>query len=79
MPVERSIEQGHSAAEIAVRLADGPRINCLRDWVYGGIDGAETTFAIVADVVGADLSARVVLILGTINLLADGFSMAAGS
>lgn len=74
MPVERSIEQGHSAAEIAVHLADGPRINCLRDWVYGGIDGAVTTFAIAAD-----LSARVVLTLGTINLLADGFSMAAGS
>ena len=79
MPVERSIEHGHSSSEIAARLADGPRANYLRDWVYGGIDGAVTTFAIVAGVVGADLSNRVVLILGAANLLADGFSMAAGN
>ncbi len=79
MPVERSMEHGHSAAEIAARLADGPKANYLRDWVYGGIDGAVTTFAIVAGVVGADLSARIVLILGAANLLADGFSMAAGN
>ena len=51
----------------------------MRDWVYGGIDGAVTTFAIVAGVVGADLSTRVVLILGAANLLADGFSMAAAN
>ena len=79
MPVERSIEHGHSSAEIAARLADGPKASYLRDWVYGGIDGAVTTFAIVAGVVGADLSVRVVLILGIANLLADGFSMAAGN
>ena len=79
MPVKRSIEHGHSSAEIAARLADGPKANYLRDWVYGGIDGAVTTFAVVAGVVGADLSARVVLILGAANLLADGFSMAAGN
>jgi len=60
-------------------LADGPKASYLRDWVYGGIDGAVTTFAIVAGVVGADLSARIVLILGAANLLADGFSMAAGN
>ena len=79
MPAERSIEHGHSSTEIAARLADGPKVSYLRDWVYGGIDGAVTTFAIVAGVVGADLSARVVLILGAANLLADGFSMAAGN
>jgi VIT1/CCC1 family predicted Fe2+/Mn2+ transporter len=79
MPATPSMEHGHSSAEIAARLADGPKANYLRDWVYGGIDGAVTTFAIVAGVVGADLSARVVLILGAANLLADGFSMAAGN
>ncbi|MDH3661675.1 MAG: VIT1/CCC1 transporter family protein [Alphaproteobacteria bacterium] len=79
MPAQHSIEHGHSSAEIAARLADGPKASYLRDWVYGGIDGAVTTFAIVAGVVGADLSARVVLILGAANLLADGFSMAAGN
>ena len=51
----------------------------LRDWVYGGIDGAVTTFAIVAGVVGANFSPLVILILGFANLLADGFSMAAGN
>lgn len=33
--------------------------------------------AIVAGVIGADLPARVVLILGVVNVLANGFSMAA--
>jgi VIT1/CCC1 family predicted Fe2+/Mn2+ transporter len=43
--------------------------------VYGGIDGTITTFAVVAGVVGADLSAGIVVILGLANLVADGFSM----
>ncbi len=73
------LEHGHSAAAIHDRLARGPRSNYLRDWIYGGIDGAVTTFAIVAGVVGADLSAIVLLILGFANLLADGFAMAAGN
>ena len=51
----------------------------MRDWVYGGIDGTVTTFAIVAGAVGADLSNRYLLILGMANLLADGFSMAAAN
>jgi VIT1/CCC1 family predicted Fe2+/Mn2+ transporter len=72
-------EHEHSPDAIAARLADGPRINYLRDFVYGGIDGAVTTFAIVAGAVGANLPSRVVLILGAANLLADGFSMAAAN
>jgi VIT1/CCC1 family predicted Fe2+/Mn2+ transporter len=47
--------------------------------VYGGIDGAVTTFAVVSGVVGAQLSPRVILILGAANLVADGLSMAAGN
>ncbi len=43
----------------------------------GGIAGAATTFAIVAGVVGARLSPRVILILGDANLIADGFARAA--
>lgn len=73
------IEHEHSEAAIEKRLADGPRISYLRDWVYGGIDGAVTTFAVVAGAVGAELSTRVVLILGMANLIADGFSMAAAN
>lgn len=52
--------------------------NWLPDFVYGGIDGSVTTFAVVAGVVGAELSTPVILILGFANLLADGFSMAVG-
>mgnify|MGYP001948847223 CR=1 FL=1 len=73
------LEHDHTAAAIAARLARGPRISYLRDWIYGGIDGAVTTFAIVAGSIGASLSARVILILGIANLIADGFSMAAAN
>jgi len=38
-----------------------------------------TTFAVVSGVVGAELSSHVIVILGVSNLLADGFSMAAGN
>ena len=51
----------------------------LGDLVYGAIDGIVTTFAIVAGVVGASMSRRVIIILGVANLLADGFSMAASN
>jgi VIT1/CCC1 family predicted Fe2+/Mn2+ transporter len=51
----------------------------LEDFVYGATDGAVTTFAVVAGVVGASLSPAVVLILGFANLFADGFSMAIGN
>jgi len=49
------------------------------DFVYGSIDGAVTTFAIVAGIVGASLPAGIILILGFANLFADGFSMAAAN
>jgi len=51
----------------------------LGDFVYGATDGAVTTFAVVAGVIGASLSPSIVLILGFANLLADGFSMAIGN
>jgi VIT1/CCC1 family predicted Fe2+/Mn2+ transporter len=73
------MEHDHSPEAIAARLAAGVRHNYLRDFVYGGIDGAVTTFAVVSGVVGANLSTRVILILGAANLLADGFSMAASN
>ena len=73
------LEHDHDVDAIRERLADGPKVRYIRDWVYGGIDGAVTTFAIVAGAVGADLSWRVVLIMGAANLLADGFSMAAAN
>jgi vacuolar iron transporter family protein len=73
------LEHSHTPEAIHDRLMKGPRSSYLRDWIYGGIDGTITTFAIVAGVVGADLSVSVLLILGFANLLADGFAMAASN
>lgn len=73
------LEHSHDADAIARRLAEGPKPSYLPDAVYGAIDGTVTTFAVVSGAIGADLSPRVVLILGAANLLADGFSMAAGN
>lgn len=72
-------EHGHSQREIEVRLAAPPSRGYLRDVVYGAIDGSVTTFAIVAGVAGAGLSPFVIVALGMANVLADGFSMAAGN
>ncbi|MDP2628862.1 MAG: VIT1/CCC1 transporter family protein [Nanoarchaeota archaeon] len=47
----------------------------LPEFVYGGMDGAITTFAVVSGVIGAALNSSVILILGFANLFADGFSM----
>lgn len=77
--MERQLEHSHRPREIAKRLERGPKASYLRDWVYGGIDGTVTTFAIMAGVVGANLSPGVVMVLGVANLVADGFSMAAAN
>jgi len=74
-----ALEHDHSAEAISERIGTGPKAGYVRDWVYGGIDGCITTFAIVAGAAGADLGMRVILILGFANLLADGLSMAAGN
>lgn len=73
------LEHGHSQEDISKRLAMENKPSYIRDWVYGGIDGTVTTFAVVAGVVGASLSSNIILILGLANLLADGLSMAAGN
>ena len=44
--------------------------------VYGGSDGAVTTFSVMAGAAGAGLDPRVIIILGCANLASDGFSMA---
>jgi vacuolar iron transporter family protein len=61
-----------------IRLGNGLQ-NYLREFVYGGIDGAVTTFAVVAGAVGANLDPAIIIILGFANLLADGFSMSVGA
>lgn len=47
----------------------------LGQFVYGGIDGVVTTFAVVSATAGAGLKAGLVIVLGLANLLADGLSM----
>lgn len=51
----------------------------LGAFVYGAIDGTVTTFAVVAGAAGANLSSKVIVILGFANLIADGFSMGASA
>jgi vacuolar iron transporter family protein len=51
----------------------------LGPFVYGGIDGCVTTFAVVAGAVGAEMNGNIIIILGSANLLADGFSMSVGA
>jgi len=69
----------HTPEAIAARLNEGPKALYMKEWVYGGIDGVVTTFAIVAAVIGANLSPLIVLIMGLANLVGDGFSMAASA
>lgn len=69
----------HTPRRIRDRLARPARRSYLSDFIYGGIDGAVTTFAVVSSAAGADLSATIVLIMGVANLVADGFSMAAAN
>jgi vacuolar iron transporter family protein len=72
-------DHDHTPQGIRARLSQGTHHSYLRDWVYGAIDGAVTTFAVVTGVAGGDLGSGVTIILGLANLLADGFSMAAGN
>lgn len=50
----------------------------LKSIVFGANDGIVTTFAVVAGVAGARLSAEVVLVLGVANMVADGLAMGLG-
>ncbi len=72
------LEHEHTYEAIAQRLAR-PAANYLRDWLYGGLDGAVTTMAVVAGSAGGDVARSVLLLLGCANVLADGFSMAASN
>lgn len=69
----------HTPEAIAGRLSEAKRHSYLGDFVLGAVDGAVTTFAIVAGATGASLPSGVALVLGLANVLADGFSMAVGN
>lgn len=51
----------------------------IGEFVYGGIDGCVTTFAVVAGAFGAGMNSAVIIILGFANLIADGFAMSVGA
>jgi VIT1/CCC1 family predicted Fe2+/Mn2+ transporter len=54
------------------------RLRLIKAFVLGANDGIITTFAVVAGVVGANLPAHIILILGIANMIADGISMSVG-
>ena len=78
-PTSEALQSDHTQESIARRLAAATRHSYLGDFILGSVDGAVTTFAIVAGAAGAGLSNGIVLVLGLANVLADGFSMAAGN
>src|SRR4051812_42391316 len=73
------LAEQHTPTAISVRLSAVTRHSYLGDFVLGAIDGAVTTFAVVAGVAGAGMPNTVAIVLGVANLLADGFSMAASN
>lgn len=78
-PSRDALKREHTQEAISRRLARATQHSYLGDFVLGAVDGAVTTFAIVAGAAGAGLSSGVALVLGLANVLADGFSMAAGN
>ena len=69
----------HNESKIHNQSNFGRLQEYIGEFVYGGIDGSVTTFAVVAGATGAELSSAIVIILGFANLLADGFAMSVGS
>jgi VIT1/CCC1 family predicted Fe2+/Mn2+ transporter len=74
-----ALRSAHTREAIRLRMRQPTSRGYLSDGVLGGIDGCVTTFAVVAGAVGGALSARIIVMLGLANLLADGFSMAASN
>jgi VIT1/CCC1 family predicted Fe2+/Mn2+ transporter len=68
----------HTPEAVSARLRAVPDHRYLRDLVYGAVDGTVTTFAVVSGVAGPNLPGRIIF-LGIANVVADGFSMAAGN
>jgi vacuolar iron transporter family protein len=74
-----ALQRAHTREAIRLRMRQPTSRDYLSDGVLGGIDGCVTTFAVVAGAVGGALSAKIIVMLGLANLLADGFSMAASN
>lgn len=72
----RDLEQEHHPQRIRARIESEDSGGHLGDAMLGAVDGAITSFAVVAGAVGGGFSSLVVVVLGFASLLADGFSMA---
>jgi VIT1/CCC1 family predicted Fe2+/Mn2+ transporter len=53
--------------------------NYMADIVYGANDGVITTFTLISGVEGAKFPSFIIIVLGFVNLFADGISMGASS
>lgn len=71
----RELEAEHRPGRIRERIEAPAGHGVLADAILGAIDGAVTTFAVVAGAIGGGFGVAVILVLGFANLLADGFSM----
>ncbi len=71
--------QDQEAKEFHQNHSKRPNRDFMREFIYGGVDGGVTTFAVVAGATGAQFDNIVIIILGLANLVADGFSMSVGS
>lgn len=78
-PSVDELARDHTPERVRQRLAAPSGHGYLRDGVYGAVDGAVTTLAVVTGALGAELGAGIVLVLGFANLVGDGFSMAVGN
>jgi hypothetical protein len=56
-------------------MSSGKTFLYLKEFVYDGIDGCVTTFAVVAGATGAGMNSGIIIVLGFANLIAGGFSM----
>ncbi len=79
MSQQDELAELHTEEAISERIALAKRHSYFGDFVLGSVDGAVTTFAIVAGAAGAGLSSGVAIVLGLANVSADGLSMAAGN
>ena len=64
MSQQDELAELHTEKAISERIALAKRHSYLGDFVLGSVDGAVTTFAIVAGAAGAGLSSGVAIVLG---------------
>jgi VIT1/CCC1 family predicted Fe2+/Mn2+ transporter len=79
MSQQHELAEHHTVEAISERIEVAKRHSYFGDFVLGSVDGAVTTFAIVAGAAGAGFSNGVAIVLGLANVSADGLSMAAGN